>query len=246
MGVDIARAGRRLPQLVEAFRVGNAPPALPWEPRGGQRQTGLVSSICWARTWLPAIVDVDILRAEPPARVADMACGTGWSSIAMAHAYPSITVNGVDVDEDAIAAARHNAEQAGVADRVTLSVGNASDLNLSGRYDLVTIFEALHDMSRPVDAPEPPGNCSARMGRCWWSTGLSTTSSAHLPPCGNGMSTAGAWSPACPTRWGPPDGRHRSRHAPVAATAVRPGGGLQRRGDPAHRHRLLALLPADS
>ena len=70
----------------------------------------------------------------------------------MAHAYPSITVNGVDVDEDAIAAARHNAEQAGVADRVTLSVANASDLNLSGRYDLVTIFEALHDMSRPVDA----------------------------------------------------------------------------------------------
>ena len=51
---------------------------------------------------------------------------------------------------------------------------------------------------------EPLRNCSARMGRKrWWSTGLSTTSSAHLPPCGNGMSTAGAWSPACPTRWTP-------------------------------------------
>jgi ubiquinone/menaquinone biosynthesis C-methylase UbiE len=61
-------------------------------------------------------------------------------------------VTGVDLDEDAIAAARQNAEQASVTDRVTFSVANASDLNLWGGYDLVTIFEALHDMSRPVDA----------------------------------------------------------------------------------------------
>ena len=153
MGVDIVRAGRRLPQLVEAFRVGNAPPALPWVPEGRAEANRARFINLLGTDWLPAIVDVDIrLRAEPPARVADVACGTGWSSIAMAHAYPRITVNGVDVDEDAIAAARDNAEQAGVADRVKLSVANASDLNLSGSYDLVTILEALHDMSRPVEA----------------------------------------------------------------------------------------------
>jgi 2-polyprenyl-3-methyl-5-hydroxy-6-metoxy-1,4-benzoquinol methylase len=103
--------------------------------------------------WLPAIVDVDLrLRTEPPARVRDVACGTGWSSIAMAQAYPHITVDGVDLDHDAISAARGNAERAGVADRVRFSVTDAADLAGAGGYDLVTIFEALHDMSRPVAA----------------------------------------------------------------------------------------------
>jgi ubiquinone/menaquinone biosynthesis C-methylase UbiE len=103
--------------------------------------------------WLPAIVDVDArLRAEPPARVADVACGTGWSSIAMAQAYPKITVDGVDLDAHAISAARRNAERAGVADRVTFAVTDAANIAGSGGYDLVTIFEALHDMSRPVEA----------------------------------------------------------------------------------------------
>jgi len=49
------------------------------------------------------------LRSEPPARVADLACGTGWSSIAMAQAYPLISVDGFDLDADAIAAARRHA-----------------------------------------------------------------------------------------------------------------------------------------
>jgi 2-polyprenyl-3-methyl-5-hydroxy-6-metoxy-1,4-benzoquinol methylase len=102
--------------------------------------------------WLPAIVDLDVrLRLEPPARAIDVACGTGWSSIAMAQAYPKINVHGVDLDHDAIDAARKNAQQAGVADRVTFSVADAADLGGTGRYQLVTIFEALHDMSRPVD-----------------------------------------------------------------------------------------------
>jgi predicted O-methyltransferase YrrM len=102
--------------------------------------------------WLPAIVDLDVrLRAEPPARVIDVASGTGWSSIAMAQAYPNITVDGIDLDRDAISAARRNAKQAGVADRVTFAVTDAADLGGTRGYDLVTIFEALHDMSRPVD-----------------------------------------------------------------------------------------------
>jgi methylase of polypeptide subunit release factors len=63
-----------------------------------------------ARQWPPATADVDLrLRSEPPARVADLACGTGWSSIAMAQAYPLIGVDGFDLDADAIQAARRNA-----------------------------------------------------------------------------------------------------------------------------------------
>lgn len=152
-GVDIVRAGRRLPQLVEAFRVGNAPPPLPWEPEGRADPNRARFINLLGRAWLPAIADIDArLRAQPPARVADIACGTGWSSIAMAHAYPSIHVDGVDLDPDAITAAGQNAGRTGVADRVTFSVADAATLSRTGGYDLVTIFEALHDMSRPVDA----------------------------------------------------------------------------------------------
>jgi 2-polyprenyl-3-methyl-5-hydroxy-6-metoxy-1,4-benzoquinol methylase len=102
------------------------------------------------------------LRGEPSARVADLACGTGWSSIAMAQAYPLISVDGFDLDADAIEAARHNAEESGLADRVTFTVADASGPGASGpgtsgsaapgQYDLVTILEGLHDMSRPADA----------------------------------------------------------------------------------------------
>jgi ubiquinone/menaquinone biosynthesis C-methylase UbiE len=103
--------------------------------------------------WLPAIAEVDRrLRAAPPARVADIGCGTGWSSIAMGSAYPRITVDGFDLDPDVIAAASENARRAGVADRVRFTVLDAADPDLPGRYDLVTVFEALHDMARPVEA----------------------------------------------------------------------------------------------
>ena len=152
-GVDIVRAGRWLPQLVEAFRVGNAPPPLSWEPEGRAEPNRARFINLLGTEWLPAIVDVDVrLRAEPPARVLDVACGTGWSSIALAQAYPNIHVDGLDLDHDAIGAARRNAERAGTADRVRFSVADAADLGTAGGYDLVTIFEALHDMARPVDA----------------------------------------------------------------------------------------------
>ena len=151
-GVDIVRAARPLPKLVEAFRT-DAPPPLPWEPEGRAEFNRARFLNLLGKEWLPAITDVDArLRGEPPARVADVACGTGWSSIAMARAYPRIIVQGFDIDEDAIVAARRHAEDAGVDDRVTFSVSDASDLREAGRYDLVMIIEALHDMSRPVDA----------------------------------------------------------------------------------------------
>jgi 2-polyprenyl-3-methyl-5-hydroxy-6-metoxy-1,4-benzoquinol methylase len=152
-GVEIARAARWLPQLVEAFRTGSAPPPLPWAPEGRAEYNRATFLNLLGTRWLPAIADVHRrLRREPPARVADLACGAGWSSIAIAQAYPLVTVDGFDLDADVIAAARRHAEQAGLAGRVTFAVTDASGLGTSGRYDLVTIFEGLHDMSRPVDA----------------------------------------------------------------------------------------------
>jgi SAM-dependent methyltransferase len=152
-GVEIVRAARPLPDLVEAFRSGGAPPPLAWEPEGRAEFNRALFLNLLAKAWLPQITEVDRrLRAEPPARVADIACGTGWSSIAMARAYSAIRVDGFDLDPDAIAAAGRNAQTEGLGDRVRFSVDDASDPGLSGRYDLVTVFEALHDMSRPVEA----------------------------------------------------------------------------------------------
>jgi SAM-dependent methyltransferase len=152
-GVEIVRAARPLPDLLDASRGGGAPPPLAWEPEGrGEPNRALFLNLLGTR-WLPAIPEVDRrLRADPPARVADAGCGAGWSSIAMAMAYPAITVDGFDLDADVIAAARRHAEESGVTERVRFWVGDASDPELSGRYDLVTVFEALHDMPRPVEA----------------------------------------------------------------------------------------------
>jgi len=154
-GVELVRAARPMPALVEAFRTGAAPPPIDWRPEGRAEFNRSTYLTLLGTEWLPSIEDVDVrLRADPPARVADVACGTGWSSIAMARAYPSITVHGFDLDPDAIALADAHleGEPPTLAERVTFAVADASDPELSGTFDLVTIFEALHDMSRPVEA----------------------------------------------------------------------------------------------
>jgi 2-polyprenyl-3-methyl-5-hydroxy-6-metoxy-1,4-benzoquinol methylase len=84
--------------------------------------------------------------------VADIACGAGWSSIAIALAYPAAEVDGFDLDALSIELARRNAAAAGVADRVRFHLRDAADADLAGGYDLVLICEALHDLSRPVEA----------------------------------------------------------------------------------------------
>jgi 2-polyprenyl-3-methyl-5-hydroxy-6-metoxy-1,4-benzoquinol methylase len=152
-GIEIVRAARWMPEVVEAFRSGGAPPPLLWAPEGRPEFNRAVFLNQLAKQWLPAIPDMDQrLRGEPPARVADLACGTGWSGIAMAQAYPLISVDGFDLDADAIQAATGNAKEAGLADRVRFAVADASGPGVSGQYDLVTIFEGLHDIPRPVDA----------------------------------------------------------------------------------------------
>src|SRR5262245_3579949 len=153
VGGDIVRAGRPLPQLVDAFRHGGAPPRLPWEPEGRADVNRALFRNLLGTQWLPSIAPVDQrLRELPSARVADLACGSGWSSIAMAMAYPEITVTGLDLDKDVIEQANRNAAADGVGDRVEFIVADAADPGLAGRFDLVTIFEALHDMPRPVEA----------------------------------------------------------------------------------------------
>ena len=141
--------------LLDAFRTGAGVPYADYGAdlhEGQARFSGPMFDSLLATEWFPAVAAIhERLRGDPPARVADVACGLGRSSIAIARGYPKVTVDGIDLDEASIARARETLAGSGVEDRVTFHHVDAADPELSGRYDLVTIFEALHDMSYPVD-----------------------------------------------------------------------------------------------
>lgn len=100
--------------------------------------------------WIPALQGAEAkLRAG--AQIADVGCGHGASTILMAKAYPNSRVVGFDYHEGSIQAARAAAQKAGVADRVRFEVARAKDYPGRG-YDLVTVFDCLHDMGDPVGA----------------------------------------------------------------------------------------------
>ena len=150
----IAGAVRPLPKVLEAFRNGNG---VPFEAYGADLREGQAAINCPAFThqlpyeWLPTIEDLHArLQEDPPARVADIGCGFGWSSIGIAQGYPKVFVEGFDLDEPSIERARQNARLNGVDDRIRFHVRNAGEIETEDQYDLVTAFECIHDLSDPV------------------------------------------------------------------------------------------------
>lgn len=144
-----------LEALLAAYRGGGG---VPYEAYGADTRDGIsaLNRPMFANQlagWLGSIPEVDTrLRAEPSARVGDIACGSGWSSIALARAYPHATIDAIDVDPASIETARANVAAAGLGHRIRPVLHDASDPSPDGRYDLITIFEALHDMNHPVEA----------------------------------------------------------------------------------------------
>jgi SAM-dependent methyltransferase len=143
-----------LPRLAAAYRTGEGVPYAEYGRALRGAQGGLNRSVF--RHFLPgwiarALPDVHHALAAGGALVADVACGSGWSSIALAGAYPGVRVDGLDLDPESVADARRNAADAGLAERVRFDVRDAADAGLAGRYQLVCLFDALHDMSRPVE-----------------------------------------------------------------------------------------------
>ncbi len=100
--------------------------------------------------WIPALNGVeDKLKAG--AKVADIGCGHGASTILMAKAYPNSRFYGFDYHDKSIETARRKAQEAGVSDRITFEVANSKDYP-GNDYDLITSFDCLHDMGDPVGA----------------------------------------------------------------------------------------------
>lgn len=103
-----------------------------------------------ASAWIPALDGVAGTLAAGGS-VADLGCGHGASSILLAQAFPNATIAGFDYHQASIDVARKRAAEAGVADRVRFEVASAQDFPGAG-YDLVCIFDALHDMGDPAGA----------------------------------------------------------------------------------------------
>jgi 2-polyprenyl-3-methyl-5-hydroxy-6-metoxy-1,4-benzoquinol methylase len=168
VGKLMAACAKPLDSVLGAFRSGDGVPysAYGTDLHQGQAEfTRPMFEHLLGSEWLPGIPDVhERLRADPPARVADVACGEGYSTLAIARAYPKVTVDGIDLDHASIEAARRHLEGSGVEDRVTFHRRDAADAELEGIYDLVYVHEALHDMSYPVDVLRACGRMLAEGG----------------------------------------------------------------------------------
>ncbi|MGW6725957.1 class I SAM-dependent methyltransferase [Nocardia sp. NPDC055029] len=147
----LAGAAVQLPALVRAYRDGGG---VGWSEYGiDMRESQSDMNRPWFErrlaTDLARVEDVHAILSRPGARVADVGSGGGWSSIALARAYPDLTVDGYDIDQPSVEMARDNARDLG--DRVSFHHADAATDLPESTYDAVFAFECLHDMPHPVE-----------------------------------------------------------------------------------------------
>ena len=144
---------KAIPKMAQAFRTGLG---LGWHEHdvalfhGTERffRPGYAANL--VASWIPALDGVEA-RLKAGASVADVGCGHGASTLIMAQAYPASQFVGFDYHEPSIAHAREAARNAGLGDRVRFEIASAKTYPGSD-YDLVTMFDCLHDMGDPVGA----------------------------------------------------------------------------------------------
>ncbi len=140
----------RLPELTSVARTGEGVPAWAYDERvvaGVDRANSPGLRILLTRRWLPTMPDV-VERLVQGGRVADIGCGSGTAAVAMAAAFPATEVVGIDIDERAIDRANSRSED---FSNVTFVVGDAADLGTDVPFDLVTAFDVVHDLPRPLE-----------------------------------------------------------------------------------------------
>jgi len=138
------------PKVEECFRHGKG---VRWGDHAGCLfcatgaffRPGYVNNIVQA--WIPALDGVEA-KLHAGARVADVGCGVGFSTLLMAEAYPESNFVGYDFHEPSIDEARRHAGEHGLGDRVRFEVATAKDIAEQG-FDLITMYDCLHDMGDP-------------------------------------------------------------------------------------------------
>ena len=145
--------GQVLSEVVAAYRTGGGVPYRHYgedfrRGQGGVNRPAFTHDLTGA--WLPALPDLHAALTRPGARIADLGCGLGFSTQALATAYPDAEVVGIDADPPSIDEARELAREAGV--RVRYVAADATEVGVHGPFDAVLVLEALHDMSRPVES----------------------------------------------------------------------------------------------
>lgn len=146
-------ATRPLAAVVDAYRTGGG---VTYDAYGIDMSEGLAEGGKAARmeqpgAFFPAIPELHVrLLARPPARIADIGCGAGWSSIGAAQVYSEVLIDGFDLDEASVAAALRNVREAGLGDRIRIEHRDAAAAPDAEAYDLVMVISSLHDMTDPV------------------------------------------------------------------------------------------------
>ena len=140
-------------KTIEAFRTGRG---IGWDEHNPRLYRGVAAFYRNAyqgqlvSDWLPALEN-GTEKLNAGAKIADVGCGYGHSTIIMAEAFPGSRFWGFDIHPDSIEAARRNAKTRGVGDRVTFEVADAKNYPAQG-FDLICFFDCLHDMGDPVGA----------------------------------------------------------------------------------------------
>jgi 2-polyprenyl-3-methyl-5-hydroxy-6-metoxy-1,4-benzoquinol methylase len=148
-GHMLAGIGGVLPRVAEAYRTGGGVPyeLYGYEFRHGQGHINRPAFVHELPAgWIDALPDIRA-RLEQGGRVADVGCGQGFSTAAVAQRFPHAAVDGFDVDPASVEDARRHARGTGV----TFIAGDATTVRDRGPYDLVLILEALHDLPHPVE-----------------------------------------------------------------------------------------------
>ena len=142
-----------VPRIVDSFRTGAG---MGWHEHadgvfhGCEKffRPGYAANL--VSSWIPALSSVKE-KLEAGARVADVGCGKGASTLLLAQAFPKSRFFGFDYHDKSVEAARESAQRAGVADRVSFQVAKAKEF--PGKdYDFVAVFDCLHDMGDPIGA----------------------------------------------------------------------------------------------
>ena len=150
----VTGSGRFIDRIAAAYRTGEG---LSWDDLGDEAREAQAAANRplflhrLGQELLPSAPAVHG-RLQRAARIADVGCGYGWSSIGLARAYPDAAVHGYDIDAPSVGAATRNAADAGVGGRVRFRTTDVADLAGEdiGGYDAVFAFECVHDMPDPV------------------------------------------------------------------------------------------------